>query len=100
MSRSCVTSLGVWTAPALGLWVAVALTNPALGQQAEGDTEVEQRDGERKPGGKEKGIQPYEKVITEEAQSDEGVFMVHWVKDKLYYEIPESELEQEFLPLF
>src|SRR5260370_21837510 len=35
-------------------------------------------------------IKPYEKVITKEAKSDEGVFTVHMVKEKVYYEIPRS----------
>src|SRR5258705_11710908 len=42
-------------------------------------------------------IKPYEKVITKEAKSDEGVFTVHTVKEKVYYEIPKSELGKEFL---
>jgi Met-zincin/Domain of unknown function (DUF5117)/Domain of unknown function (DUF5118) len=42
-------------------------------------------------------IKPYEKVITKEAKSDPGIFTVHTVKDKTYYEIPRSELGKEFL---
>jgi hypothetical protein len=41
--------------------------------------------------------QPYEKVITKDAKSKKGIFAVHQVKDKYYYEIPKSELEKEFL---
>ena len=40
---------------------------------------------------------PYERVITKEAKTDEGVFKVHTIKEKVYYEIPKSELEKEFL---
>src|ERR1051325_10182799 len=40
---------------------------------------------------------PYDKVITKDAKSDKGVFTVHRVKDKFYYEIPKSELGKEFL---
>jgi hypothetical protein len=40
---------------------------------------------------------PYERVITKDAKSKPGVFTVHQVKDKWYYEIPKSELNQEFL---
>jgi hypothetical protein len=36
-------------------------------------------------------------VITKEAKTDEGVFTVHTIKDKVYYEIPKSELNKEFL---
>ena len=42
-------------------------------------------------------IKPYDKVITKEAKSQPGVFTVHLVKDKWYYEIPASELNKEFL---
>ncbi len=40
---------------------------------------------------------PYDKVITKEAKSDEGVFTVHTLKEKTYYEIPRKELGKEFL---
>ena len=40
---------------------------------------------------------PYDKVITKEAKSDPGVFTVHVIKEKVYYEIPKSELDKEFL---
>ena len=41
--------------------------------------------------------QPYEKVITKDAKSKKGVFTVHQVKDKYYYEIPKKEFNKEFL---
>src|SRR5262245_28318441 len=47
--------------------------------------------------GREPEIKPYEKVITKEAKSDEGVFTIHTIKDKVYYEIPKSEFGKEFL---
>lgn len=40
---------------------------------------------------------PYERVITKDARSDEGVFTVHRIKDKVFYEIPATELGKEFL---
>ncbi len=40
---------------------------------------------------------PYEQVITKEAKSDEGVFTVHRIRDRIYYEIPKAELDKEFL---
>ena len=42
-------------------------------------------------------IKSYDKVITKDAKSDEGVFTVHRIKDKVYYEIPRSQLNKEFL---
>lgn len=41
--------------------------------------------------------QPFEKVITKEAKSKKGVFTVHQVKDKYFYEIPKGEINKEFL---
>lgn len=41
--------------------------------------------------------QAYSKVITKDAKSKPGVFTVHEVKDKYYYEIPKTELNREFL---
>jgi hypothetical protein len=41
--------------------------------------------------------QPYDKVITKEAKTTKGVFIVHELKDRFYYEIPKAELDKEFL---
>jgi len=49
------------------------------------------------PGQREPEIKPYDKVITKDAKSDEGVFTVHRIKEKVYYEIPKRELDKEFL---
>jgi hypothetical protein len=39
-------------------------------------------------------IRPYERVITKEAKSDEGLFTVHRVGERLYYEIPTAQLNK------
>ena len=41
--------------------------------------------------------QAYDKVITKEAKSKTGIFTVHEVNEKYYYEIPKTELNREFL---
>ena len=41
--------------------------------------------------------QPYAKVITKDAKTKKGIFTVHQIKEKYYYEIPKSELNKEFL---
>ncbi|WP_194850110.1 zinc-dependent metalloprotease [Nonlabens antarcticus] len=46
---------------------------------------------------KKGGIQPYSKVITKDAKSDPGLFTVHKVEDKYYYEIPDSLFNREML---
>lgn len=42
-------------------------------------------------------IKPYERVITKDAKSDVGIFTVHRIKEKVYYEIPKNELDKDFL---
>src|SRR5262245_8702301 len=39
----------------------------------------------------------YEQIITREARTSKGVFQVHRVKEKLYYEIPKAQLNRPFL---
>jgi hypothetical protein len=41
--------------------------------------------------------QPYDRVITKDAKTTKGLFTVHQIKDRYYYEIPKSELGREFL---
>ncbi|WBL26115.1 zinc-dependent metalloprotease [Zunongwangia sp. HGR-M22] len=43
------------------------------------------------------GLKPYAKVITKDAKSDKGLFTVHKVKNKYYYEIPDSLFNREML---
>jgi hypothetical protein len=46
---------------------------------------------------KKTGPQPYSKVITKDAVTDEGLFTVHRVDDKHYFELPLDLLEKEIL---
>nr|WP_298997538.1 zinc-dependent metalloprotease [uncultured Allomuricauda sp.] len=46
---------------------------------------------------KKGAIKPYDKVITKEAKTDEGLFLVHQVDDKHFYEIPDSLFNREML---
>ncbi len=52
---------------------------------------------EQKKDSKPEDIQPYDKVITKEAKTDVGLFSVHEVDDKHYYEIPDSLFTREML---
>ena len=42
-------------------------------------------------------MRPYERVVTKDAKSDEGVFTVHRIGDRVLYEIPKAMLDREFL---
>jgi hypothetical protein len=46
---------------------------------------------------REPEIRPFDRVITKDAKSDEGVFTVHRIKDRIYYEIPKDKLGRDFL---
>ena len=61
------------------------------------EEEAETGDARPRRGRDRDGIEPYDEVITEEAETDEGVFIVHRLDDKVFYEIPVDELGREFL---
>ncbi|MFV8225018.1 zinc-dependent metalloprotease [Christiangramia aquimixticola] len=46
---------------------------------------------------KDNGIKPYAKVITKDAKTDKGLFTVHQVDNKYFYEIPDSLFNREML---
>ncbi|HSR67554.1 MAG TPA: zinc-dependent metalloprotease [Acidobacteriota bacterium] len=69
-------------------------------QEEEGDEPQEGQRGSRgrRGGGEEEEkIKPYGEVITDKAETDEGIFKVHKIEDKYYYEIPRSEMGKDFL---
>jgi hypothetical protein len=41
--------------------------------------------------------QPYDRVITKDAKTTKGLFTVHQIRERYYYEIPKSELGKELL---
>ncbi len=60
---------------------------------------VEAAKAAKKPDAKPKkgAIKPYAKVITKDAQSDEGLFTVHKIDDSYFYEIPDTLFDKEML---
>ena len=46
---------------------------------------------------KKDGPKPYAKVITKDAESEKGLFSVHRVDEKYYFELPKDLLEKEIL---
>ncbi|HXF96206.1 MAG TPA: zinc-dependent metalloprotease [Gemmatimonadales bacterium] len=44
----------------------------------------------------QEGPRPYREVITPQAVTDSGVFLIHRIGDKYYYEIPRAMLGREF----
>lgn len=49
------------------------------------------------PGSDDDDEKSYQEIVTEEAVSDSGLFLVHTVEEKLYYEIPLDMLEREMI---
>jgi hypothetical protein len=43
------------------------------------------------------GPKPYKEIITDKAKTDDGLFKVHKVDDKYYFEIPDSLLNRDIL---
>jgi Met-zincin/Domain of unknown function (DUF5117)/Domain of unknown function (DUF5118) len=41
--------------------------------------------------------QPYDRVITKDAKTTKGLFTIHQIKERYYYEIPKKELGKELL---
>lgn len=76
---------------------ALTISLPQSGlfaQEKKSDKTEEAQNGDKKKNGK---IKPYAEVITEEATTDEGLFKVHKVDAKYYFEIPKDLLEKEIL---
>ncbi len=92
MSRRIVCALG-----ALALSVQVACSSAAATPTTPSPRASRQDSTDRRSGRGSNGIKPYSEVITEAAKSDSGLFVVHWVDDDLYFEIPNEMLEQEML---
>ncbi len=80
------------------LWLGVVVCAAGLAGQEppaqEGAGQAPERPGARPA---EPEIRPYEKVITKEAQTQRGVFTVHRIRSRIYYEIPKAELGKDFL---
>jgi len=81
------------------VFTVLLLASPAFAQPPEGRG---RREGGPPAEGKEdakgsKGIQPYDKVIPEDAKSDPGLFLVHRVEDKVFYEIPQDAFDKDML---
>ncbi|MEZ4935877.1 MAG: zinc-dependent metalloprotease [Saprospiraceae bacterium] len=77
----------------LALLALICISHPVHAQEEEGgdDPKEEKSNGKK---GKEKS---YSDFITEDAITDEGLFTVHQVNEKYYFEIPVDLLEKEIL---
>jgi hypothetical protein len=84
-------------ARSVALALAAALSATGAFAQDPPAQEPPQGGGGRGGRAQEPEIRPYDRVITKDAKSDEGIFTVHRIKDRIYYEIPKDRLNREFL---
>lgn len=70
------------------------LSSCATSQKAASSSQKgDQRNGRKS----ENGMKPYSEVITDDAETDEGLFDVHKIDKDYFYEIPDSLLSREML---
>lgn len=78
--------------------LCLALYSVAIGQKkTKKDNDTSPAQSNEKKEEKKEELQPYEKVITAKAVTDEGLFKVHKVDEKYYYEILDSLFGREML---
>lgn len=72
-----------------------------ISSNAEAQKRKKKKDKVETPAPSEKpkkgAIEPYSKVVTKDAKTDEGLFKVHFIDDAYLFEIPDSLLEREML---
>lgn len=79
-----------------GMFICLLLLAPQTGE-AQLFKKKKKSSEKKTPPPKKGAIKPYNKVITGDAETDEGLFSVHTVDDKFYYEIPDSLFNREML---
>jgi hypothetical protein len=78
------------------LVITVIIGTAVMAQQPVGPV-MAKADTTKKPTGPTNGPKPYKEVITSKAVSDAGLFWVHKVEDKYYFEIPDSLFNRDIL---
>jgi uncharacterized protein DUF4953/uncharacterized protein DUF5117/uncharacterized protein DUF5118 len=87
-------------APALNQTPANARGGAAPGGQTGGGQQQGQQGGDSTAAGRGQGPanpRPYNRVITSGARTRRGMFAVHQLNDRLYFEIPAKELNRDML---
>ncbi len=85
--------------PKIGLFLLVLLYSGIYAQQDSTKTKsATQKADSTKLKEKKSGVlKPYKDIITDKAVSDDGIFTVHKIEDKYFFEIPESAMKKDFL---
>src|SRR5690349_13894157 len=72
--------------------IALAISSLLFAQQRSDSSRGPSPNGARSTGPK-----PYREVITDKAKTDDGLFKVHRIDDKYFFEIPDSLLNRDIL---
>jgi hypothetical protein len=91
MKRRVVIVVGLFCA--LAVAAPLAAQEPPQQQQPPEGAGPQQRPGPQQP----QEPRPYDRVITKDAKSQPGIFTVHQIRERYYYEIPAAELNKEFV---
>ncbi len=76
-------------------FLALSCSTTKKASKSKANTTATTKPPAKKPG--KNDIKPYNKVITKDAKTDKGLFDVHTLDGKFYYEIPDSLFEREML---
>lgn len=77
--------------------LSVFIINPLYAQSKRKKKKDHKTEVAPKPKKKKSKFKKYSEIITDEAISDDGIFKVHKVGDKYYYEIPNEHLSKDML---
>ncbi|HEV7346919.1 zinc-dependent metalloprotease [Telluribacter sp.] len=77
--------------------IQASCTSTKVPQQATSATPTKTETAERPRAVARVGMKSYSELITKDAVTDQGLFTIHKVADKYYYEIPDSLLKRDFL---
>ena len=70
---------------------------PGSAGRGRGDEAKKDATARRRRAARGRRIRPYDRVITKEAKTSAGLFLVHRLDDKVFFEIPTEELGKEML---
>lgn len=92
--KPSLRSLSLAVAVPLSLSLAVAQEPPAGGGGRGGQRPAQQGGAPTAP---RTGPRPYEEVVTKEAKTQDGLFKVHQIDDKVLFELPTSAMGKDLL---
>ncbi|MCK7590975.1 zinc-dependent metalloprotease [Subsaxibacter sp. CAU 1640] len=75
----------------------IPTTNYSQSKRKKKNKDKEEAVSQTPPKKKDNGIKDYSEVITKDAVTDDGLFKVHILKDKYYFEIQDSLLNKDML---